>query len=497
MRWLFRQRDADPDERWLYGLAILFGVYLRVARFWESSLWLDELSTAWVASAPGWETFWQRCLLAHQPPAYFLMVKFFLLFGQTEFWLRLPTVICGLGALAAVVVLMKRVAGERAALYAGALFALNSKAIYHGQEARMYALVLLAAILSIHYFLVWIERGGGRPLAYVLTTLLTCYSHVIYSLVLFTQVAVAARLRQWRLLRWQGAAAALLVPLVPLVTSITATRQGLGSFIPRPDLEGLAGGLTWPETGLALALVVLAAPWLWRARRRLLAWSTAERALGLLALVFLAVFPAAVLLARMDIVNVLATRYLLLPILGGILLVPLVVVKAGERAVRMLLWTFVLLSAVLHAAIAVRLGPFTSLYKENWRDAIRWTEEQYRSGDVVLLRSGLIEAKYLRPDQPGVNEYLSLPFCGFYDRGSMRVWNLPWSAEELPTTPLLPPEARDQISSARQVFVIVLAKPGEWQWDWTERMLSRVPRTPEVHLIDKVEVRVYRRAGSP
>ena len=495
---------ADRDERWLYGAAILLGVWLRVARFWEPSLWLDELSTAWVVSADGWQAFWQRCLLAHQPPVYFGLVKLAMLFGRNEFFLRLPTVLLGLAALGMVMYLMGRLAGQRGMLYAGAVFALNAKVIYHGQEARPYALMFFATAASIHFFVAWMDHGGRRRLAaYTAATLLACYSHVIYVVVLLGQILVALWLRPPGLRQLLGAQAvvlALLAPLAPLAASIGTTRAGLAGFIPLPTLDGLLKRMTWPETALAVGLTLVALPRLWVCGRRLAKLTTGERGLVALAGVYLAMLPAAALLAMAGVVNILASRYMLLPLVGAILLGTFVAAKAQDRLVRLCLWTFVLLSAVLHVTIAVRIGPLLGTSKEDWRSAIRWMAEQYRPGDVVLIQSGLIEAKYLSPEEPGVNEYLALPLCGFYDRGGMTVYNLPWYAHDLATTPLLPAAARELAARAPQVFAIMPVWPPGWDTALQERLFQvggRPARTVEVRKFEGVEVQVYRLAAMP
>jgi len=495
---------ADRDEKWLYGAAIVLGVWLRVARFWEPSLWLDELSTAWVVSADGWQAFWQRCLLAHQSPVYFGLVKLAVMFGRSEFFLRLPTVLLGLAALGTVMYLVGRLAGQRGALYAGAVFALNAKVIYHGQEARPYALMFFATAASIHFFVGWLDHGGRRRLAaYAGATLLACYSHGIYVVVLLGQILVAlwlrpARLRQ--LLGAQAAVLALLAPLAPLAVSIGTTRGGLAGFIPLPTLDGLLKRMTWPETALAVGLTLVALPRLWVCRRRLAELTMGEKGLVALAGVYLAMLPAAALLAVAGVVNIVASRYLLLPLVGAILLGAFVAAKAQDRMVRLCLWTFVLLSAVLHVAIAARIGPLLGTSKEDWRSAIRWMAEEYRPGDLVLIQSGLIEAKYLSPEEPGVNEYLALPLCGFYDRGGMTVYNLPWNSDDLATTGFLPPAARELAARAPQVFAIMPVWPPEWGAALQERLFrvgGRPARTVEARKFDKVEVRVYRLAAKP
>jgi len=125
-------------------------------------------------------------------------------------------------------------------------------------------------------------------------------------------------------------------------------------------------------------------------------------------------------------------------------------------------------------------------------------QEHYRPGDVVLLRSGLIEAKYLPLDDPGAQEYLALPLCGYYDRGGMTVFNLPWSADQLYTGRLTPPAVREQIQRAPQIFFLVSTPPHRsWDWGSQERWMQhpgQPRRRVEERFFRGLEVRVYRLA---
>lgn len=495
--------DADWDEKWLYSAAILLGVYLRVAGFWEPSLWLDELSTAWASGAQGWGDLWRRSVLAHQTPLYYMVVRGFLTFGRNEFFLRLPTVIFGLASLAVLMITMRRVGGTRAALYAGAIYALNTRAILHGQEARMYAMVLLATMVSIYFFIASLHQGRSwRLAAYGASTLVVCYSHLIYTSLLLVQILVAFWLQSLRgerpatlrkLIGVQGTLLLLSAPLAPLFVSVGSARAALGSFIPRPNLHDLIWILTWPEMGLAVVLFVLSIPWVWVQRRKLSGLNVAEKALVGQGVGCLAILPAAAILAQLGVVNILDPRYLLLPLMAAIVLSVFVVVRLEDRLLRLGMWTFVLLVGILQATISIRVGSWSAIRKEDWRGAIGWVQQHYRPGDVILLRAGLIEAKYLSPETPGAQEYLALPLCGFYDRGGMTVFNLPWRAGELYSSPLTPVAVQQQAQLAPRVFLLVAA-PLDWDWGLLEKWLQqpgRPPRQVEKHSFEELGVRVY------
>ncbi len=500
--------DIGRAEKWFCCLAILFGVFLRLDRFWEPSLWLDELSTAWIATSDGWPTLWHRSLMALQPPLYFAIVKLFLVFGRNEFFLRLPSVIFGLASIGALMMTVRWVAGARAALYFGAVYALTNRAIYHSVEARNYTLVLLETSVSIFFFIASLQRGGRWIRAgYAVSTLLVAYTHLIYSCVLFGQVVVAAcyyffdkkRSGALRLLlRTQVILLLLLTPLFPLFLSIVRNaRAGMDSFISRPNLDYWRSLVTHPELGVALVLVLLSLPRMWSRRRQLRGWSAVEKSFLGLGIAYVAIFPAAVLSASVGGPKILEPRYLLLPLLGAIMVVVPVMVRMEDRSLRVALNTYLAvligLQFIYWHYVGVRVG------NRDWRQAITWVQEHYRPGDVLLLRSGLIEAKYLSLEDPGAQEYLALPLCGFYDHGGMTVFNLPWHTDQLYSARLTPPAVQERVQGAPQIFFLVARLPsGSWDWRLQEKWVQRPGEPPptkiEEHVFDSLQVRVYRMA---
>src|SRR5262249_53020083 len=285
--------------------------------------------------------------------------------GQNEFFLRLPAVMFGLASLAMLMITMRAVLGTRAAPYAGAVYALNSKAIYHGQEARMYSMALFGAILSVYFFVRLLEKESWVCwIGYTTSTLVTCFTHVIYSLILAAEGGVVLYLhlverpRQSVLRRLLGAQAALLlllIPLAPIIRPIASSHAALGSFIPRPTLAALLHLLTWPELGLAVLFVLLSIPRFWATRQRLRETSLPEKALRGIGIACLGILPLGATLAGLGLVNILASRYLLLALLGAVIVPVALVVRANDGLLRLGLWTFVLFTALLEVAIAIQV----------------------------------------------------------------------------------------------------------------------------------------------
>jgi hypothetical protein len=498
-------------EASLCGLAIGLGIFLRLYRFWAPSLWLDELATAHVASAPGWTTLLERSRLALDPPLHEVVARFFLLFGRTEFSLRLPSVLFGLGAIAVLMLCLRRVVGMRGAWYAGALFALNSRAILHGQDARMYSLALLLALLST-YALVRVIEGAGRLwlAAYVATACLQSYNHIIYTSVLAAQIAVVLGLFWFarerprglaRVLVAQALALALLAPLTPLVLAVGALRNKIyGFWTAPPDWAWLRDFLEWPEVSFAL-VTIPGLTVLWHRRKQLRTTNPAQQCLLGLGIVYAAMWPAAVLFARLKIVNILQARYLLPSLLGLLILAGFCLAKVNEPALRVTLCLYIAFAMYFQVLVAKKFGPWVGILpNQDWRAADRWIEGHYRPGDVVLLRSGFATLKGLTPDRPGAQEFLSCPLTGFYSHRPLKVYNLPWEASDLSSSPFTPPAVQSEVRQARRIFVLVNPQRDQWDWKALERWIG-----PPGHSLTPVEklhfaglrLRIYERPGTP
>ena len=494
---------SESAEKWFYGLAILFGVYLRLAGFWKPSLWLDELTTVHAASAENWAALWQRCRFEFHPPLYYLVVKVFLFVQPNEFFVRLPSLLFGLASIAVLMMAVRRAAGGQGALYAGAIYALNSQAIYYSQEARMYGMALFLAAVSVHAF-VAATAGGGRQalLAYALATLLISYTHLIYSSVLAGQIVVALwlffslreRREDLRRLLWtQMAVLLLMMPLAPLYVSLAGSRDRAFGWIPPPDLDWLRHTLKWPDNTLAAGVVALALPLVWINRRKLRFSTTPEKALLGLGICYLALFAAAMALARLGLANIMVPRYLLPSLLGIVILLAMLTVKSGAPSLRMILWTYICFLAGFQALLYFQKGPWVGFPQQDWRGAAFWIQARYQPGDVVLLHSGLAPVKTLSPGVPGAQQYLAAPLGGFYDRGGMERFNLPWGAGELETSPFTPPDVRERVRRARQIFVLVNAPLEVWDWGALERWIQepgRPPRLKETKMFQELEVQV-------
>jgi uncharacterized membrane protein len=137
-------------ESEIFAIAVIV-VVAAVTRFYQlgtESLWLDEATTFQRSSLPLPELV-ADAKKAYHNPSYFILMHYWLMLGDSEAMLRLPSALSGFLQVPVIYVL-GRIAGGRFTAFAGALvLSLNLRSVAYSQEARMYALYCLAASVAM------------------------------------------------------------------------------------------------------------------------------------------------------------------------------------------------------------------------------------------------------------------------------------------------------------------------------------------------------------
>ncbi|MFD4758678.1 glycosyltransferase family 39 protein [Streptomyces sp. NPDC058439] len=181
---------------------------------------------------------------------YVLMHGWMAVFGDSETAMRMPSALAMSATAALVALIGRRLFGPRAGMCGGMLFALIPIVSRFAQEARSYALVVLAATLATFLLLRALDmpRRWWRWAGYALCVAVIGLLHLVALTVLAGHcVAVVRRARQEGRVLWCFCLAALagaagVIPVVVLGTS-QASRQLF--WVPEPDMWGLAD--IWPE----------------------------------------------------------------------------------------------------------------------------------------------------------------------------------------------------------------------------------------------------------
>ncbi|HDL64646.1 MAG TPA: hypothetical protein ENH12_04575 [Proteobacteria bacterium] len=114
---------------------------------------------------------------------------YFLLLGHTEFVLRLSAAIWGVLGVWIIYLAGKQFFNRRAGLFSAFLLAISSFHIRYSQEGRMYALLVLAALLSQYFFWRALEDDKRRSwIGYIMATTLALYTHLFAVFILGAEV---------------------------------------------------------------------------------------------------------------------------------------------------------------------------------------------------------------------------------------------------------------------------------------------------------------------
>ncbi len=182
--------EFTPRGRvWLLTLVTLTGAWLRLFHLGSKGLWLDEGATVTLARM-AWPQFvhvWWYGEASFQG-AFFLLMRFWLHLGQTEFWVRLPAAIFGIASIPLIYLLARKLVGVAPALAAAGIFAFSPTHVYYSQEARGYSMTILLVLVSSWFFARAVEENRESDWAlWVLFSVLAVYSHTFASLVMVAQ----------------------------------------------------------------------------------------------------------------------------------------------------------------------------------------------------------------------------------------------------------------------------------------------------------------------
>ncbi|MFJ3199538.1 hypothetical protein [Streptomyces sp. NPDC086989] len=206
-------------------------------------MWRDESVTWQVAHRPLGGTAELLGQVDAVHGLYYLLMHAVFQAWDGGLWaLRLPSVAATALAAAGVAAIAHRLAGERAALCSGVVYAVLPPVQMYAQEGRSYALVAAAVVWATYLML------RERWAAYTAVLLLGCWLHEFAALALLAHAVTARRSRGWR---WSAAVVVLL--LLPLAAvSVRQAERQLG-WLGRP------GWQDWAAYGVLAAAVLLLA----------------------------------------------------------------------------------------------------------------------------------------------------------------------------------------------------------------------------------------------
>jgi len=164
---------AENSESNLTKMVYIFTVVAGIAGLtfrlygFNRSLWLDEFGTLWAVEGSFSQLLERVDAFQGQSAFYYLLAWIFVhSIGESEFTLRVLSLILGLATIYGIYVLGDFLHGKNVGLVSASLLCLSSSMVQSSSEARPYALALLMAVIMFYGFARAARRGDyvGRCL---------------------------------------------------------------------------------------------------------------------------------------------------------------------------------------------------------------------------------------------------------------------------------------------------------------------------------------------
>jgi mannosyltransferase len=163
-------------------LIVLLCVALRVYHLGAASLWSDEIFSRYYVDLFGLHYVLSDGLSREtNPPTYYLLLQGWMaLWGYSEAALRSLSTVASILCVPVAYLLGREFGGKSRALAAALICALCPMSVYFGQEARVYALLMLASSVALWAAAVFQRdsRSWKAVLWYLFSATLCLYLHV-------------------------------------------------------------------------------------------------------------------------------------------------------------------------------------------------------------------------------------------------------------------------------------------------------------------------------
>jgi uncharacterized membrane protein len=436
-------------------LITLLCATLRAFHLAAASLWTDEVFSRYYAQLFGWHYLFTTGLSTEAtPPTYSLLLQGWMhIWGGSEAAMRSFSALASVLCVPVIYLLGRELAGKRQGLLASLLFAVSPVSLYFAQEARVYALFMLATSLALWSTARFLRDGHSvNPLAlYGLFATVSVYLHgtgvlfvgacaIAIGLYFLTQAARGIM----PLVKWAACNLVIVLLGVPYFLHEAQASHGGGlDWIPPTTIRSLvycvsmliSGILTpYPWPAFALAALVIAALTLSLFLSRL------NKRAAVILIGIPCLFVALVFALSLH-------RPILLPRILSWIVVPLCLLAACQilTAGRARLAVLLTIIAAFATGLFVQLrNPASN--KEPWRAALQSYGPQLQQADLVVL-SPLFDPMVLSYYAPQVQH------ARIWDAG-LRPTIMTGAAERLQIVPITEAEIEKAIAEKHSVWIL-------------------------------------------
>lgn len=250
-RLLWRLEAVVTQRRDLLIVVSLMAVAVGLRLWMNRGLWLDEATTVAQAQMDfGRMLSFMRQSDVHPPMWQMIMWADIRVLGTSEFAVRLPSVIFGSLLVPALYATGRELFNRNTGLIAALVGAIGPAAIWYSQEARMYALYMLLATLTIWAQVHAVRHGGWKAwTAYTVVTAALLWTHYFSALhVMVQQLAFLYLIFQGRktpegkqlFFNWLRSAVGILLLVAPMAIIATAQIANYGERDTVTSASGVA-----------------------------------------------------------------------------------------------------------------------------------------------------------------------------------------------------------------------------------------------------------------
>jgi dolichyl-phosphate-mannose-protein mannosyltransferase len=184
-----------------------------------------------------------------QAISYFILLRLWMLGGDSEFWLRAPSAMTTVIAVAAMFVLARKLSNQSIALAASILLATAPFALVYSQQVRFYSLFLLAATLSLWRFVECLKNPTRQNFVILVSVdLFLLTTHLMASLLVASELLhlflTSRSFSQRRKLLVLSAAGTGLVLLAFVPITREVAFNALSMYVNDPTRYSIPRGLT-------------------------------------------------------------------------------------------------------------------------------------------------------------------------------------------------------------------------------------------------------------
>ena len=185
-------------NRHAFLLILLLGLILRIAALNSHDFWFDEALTYHFAKLD-LANLLTVVAADNNPPLYYILIHFLLKISSNEIFLRLPSLIAGIGTIIAL---------WRLSPVAASLISVSPLAIYISSEARLHSMAALLAVLVYISFLKVLKKNSLKNISQFI---------LISTIALYTQYYLALLLILFLIIIYFKRKKSLWVPLTPFL----------------------------------------------------------------------------------------------------------------------------------------------------------------------------------------------------------------------------------------------------------------------------------------